>query len=446
MNEYLRHLLSKVETVQTTADLLPFLAHRDGFVRQASISRAVALAHAGLLLPIAERLNDWVPQVRDAARAAVLTLIARVPASEAIGILHQVERLRTAGRSDHRHWLSDFECALQRAVNVDQLVACIGDGDVDIARACFNFLQRNAMVDASTLIRLGLGSRRDIVMSLRASTMINVLPLDAQDRHYRTALNSHFGAVRTVGIRALLCRPNCPILRELAISVLLDRQSSVRGAAMTYLRSEAVDVAAYYRSLLEAPTTTSAVVRICLGSLAGLRSGADLALVKSFLASPLISIRTSAYAAWLKLAESDKDHIAARSLADEARTIRKGALDMTKRQGAFIPFDTVCAVLTQHQEWRLLLRFSQLEKWNALEGIARVAIATGLWHPMRPELERELVRWMQTPGSFTRPNPCQLEFLRAAETVALLNAMTPQDVDFTAFLERELSIALGKRR
>jgi hypothetical protein len=445
MYEYDRRIISDLDGIDTATALLPFLSSRSGYVREAAIARGVILAHADVLLPIAGRLNDWVPTVRDAARAAVLTMMAKLPGLATIGILHQIESLRAAARSDHSQWLRDFERLLTDVVSADQLIAGVRGDDVNTARACFSALQRNAMLDASMLIHLGLGSRHDIVMSLRAANMIGKLPLHAQDSQYRIALDSHFGAVRTVGIRALLGRPQSPALRDLAVTALLDAQSSVRGAAISYLRAQLVDVAAYYRTLLEAPSTTSAVIRIGLASLAVLRSTPDTRLVKSFLASPLISIRTSAYMAWLKLAESDKDEIATRALDDTARTIRKMALGLTQRQGAFIPFETACTVLARHQDWGPLLRFSQQEKWNALEGIARIALATGPVHQMRPELERALYGWMQNAGSFTRPHPDQMAFLRAAETTAVFNAMAPRDSDFPKILERELSIALGKR-
>lgn len=445
MNDYYQQQFRTIDAAQTTPELQLFLAHSDGYVRQAAIARAVTLAHADLLVPVAERLNDWVPQVRDAARAAIVALLPLVPTLHVLGILPKIERLRTAPRSDHRQWLIDFERALLVVVDAGDLVAGANGADVSIARACFYLLQRHTMVDATTMVSLGLRSRRDIVMSMRAALFIGMLPVEQREIHYRATLNSHFGAVRTVGIRALLSQPKSPALHQLALSMLLDPQSSVRSAAIRYLRSDAFDVAAFYRNLLEAPSTTSGVVRTCLGALAGLRSNADLSLLKTFLASPLISIRTSAYAAWLKIEPNDKDAIAEGALADEAKSIRKAALDMTRRQGAFIAFDTVCAVLTRHQEWHALLRFSQREKWIALEAIARIALATGPSHPVRAELKRELAGWMQVPGSFTRPTQGQLEFLRAEETTEVLLAMAPPGISFPHLLERELLIALGRR-
>ncbi len=442
---YFKQLLQDAKSSNSMPDLIRFMRDYNGYVRQAAIARSVTLADAELLPEIVERLNDWVPQVRDAARSAVLTLLPLMPAQQVIGLLPAFMKLYSAGRSDHRQWLAVCERDLLKWVPIDDLVAGIESADIKVARACFDVLRRAAMMDTTALILLAFKSRRDIVMTLQAAGLIGTLAPEAQDALYHAALESHFGAVRTFALRALLRQQFGQATREIALSVLRDPQSSVRGAAIAHLLANEVVVDSYYRNLLAAASTSSTVIRICLSELAGMRNGGDVMLVKSFLANPLISIRTSAYAAWMKLAEGDKDDIAGQALADEARTIRKTALEMTRRQGAFLPFETVCVALIERQDWDLLLQFGQFEKWDGLEAIVRVALATGPSHAIRPQLASRLTTWMRLAGSYTRPRPSQAEFLRGPQATGVFESMEPKGTDFAAFLRNEIAIALGKR-
>ncbi len=258
-------------------------------------------------------------------------------------------------------------------------------------------------------------------------------------------MKSHFGAVRTIAIRGMLRQPFGEASRRFATDALLDPQSSVRGAAIAHLLANAIDVAAYYRGILAASSTSPATVRMCLLALAGMRDADDIALVKQFLCSPAISVRAASYASWLKLAPADKDEIAAMALSDEARSIMKAGINMTSRQGAFIAFDTVIGILSRRQEWALLLQYAQSEKWNWLESIATITLATGAQHKIRPALAREIRHWMNVAGSFTRPSQAQRTYFLDPATLEALQSIAPDRADFHQGLHRELNKAPGTR-
>lgn len=427
---------------------VPFLVDSmrsySGYHREAAIARSVTLKDPLLLPAITERLNDWVPQVRDASRAAVMTLLPLMPATAVIATLPEILKLRTASRSDHRTWLAAFIRALHEHLPVQVLMAGLIDDDIHVARVSFEIVQTASMVDKSDLIGLTLTQRRDIVMALWAARMIDSLPPQQHHPHYTAAMQSHFGAVRTVAIRALLSQPFGAVTQQLATGVLLDPQSSVRGAAIAHLLKNSVDVAQYYRDHLLAPSPSPATIRLSLTALAGLRQASDIFLVKSFLCQSIVSIRKTAYTAWLKLAGDEKDAIASLALEDDAASIRSFAFDLTKRQGAFIDFDTVLASLIARQDWRLLLRFGQFEKWNGLEAIARAALATDTGDEIRTELALELEKWNGT-GGYVRPTRAQLDFFLAPDTMAVFESLAPQGARFIENLRYELNSAGGTR-
>jgi hypothetical protein len=426
------------------ADLGHALFAYSGYHRQAAVERAAQLADPELLPMVADRLNDWVPQVRDAARSAMLVMLPRMSSNAIWQILPTVTELRNKGRSDHSGWLDQFAQELIQYLQVDDLLKAIPGSDRKLARACFDLLRHHALVDHTVLGKVALSSRADIVLAVRGAQIIHLLPHDQQAALYATALQSHFGPVRTLGVSGLLRQPSVHDKRDLAKSFLLDPQSSVRGAAISFLVSDQFDVKSYYRTLLESPAATASQVRICLIALAGLRDATDVPLVRRFATHPLASVRLTALNAWFKLAEADKDTIARAALADSASSLKKVALAMVRRQHAYIPFDALLPDLLAKREWNLLLAFAQFEQWNWLEAICKIAFETGehddVWH----DLQRDLQRWMHSNRSFTRPTSAQAEFLTSDRARAAFDTVTGNNKQFQEVLQRELALVLPR--
>src|SRR5579884_2345893 len=63
--------IDKARQAEWDAPLVPLLSHRSGYVREAAVIRAGELCLPTLLPQLMPRVNDWVPQVRHAARMAV---------------------------------------------------------------------------------------------------------------------------------------------------------------------------------------------------------------------------------------------------------------------------------------------------------------------------------------------------------------------------------------
>ncbi|WP_206957504.1 hypothetical protein [Trinickia acidisoli] len=74
------------------------ISHYCGYVREAAISRAVELGDSSFVGSIAERLNDWVPEVRRVAASALLTLLAIVPAEHFVSLIPRLRALTLATR------------------------------------------------------------------------------------------------------------------------------------------------------------------------------------------------------------------------------------------------------------------------------------------------------------------------------------------------------------
>ncbi|NHZ91257.1 hypothetical protein F2P45_19880 [Massilia sp. CCM 8733] len=117
-------------------DLKDRLDWHGGLIREAAVRECGTLSDPRILPLLIPRLNDWVPQVRDGAREAMLSLVERVPTSASLAILARVRHLLNAGRTDHRPWVDAYEKALIRVSGVPALLEGVQDAAMlaDFAR------------------------------------------------------------------------------------------------------------------------------------------------------------------------------------------------------------------------------------------------------------------------------------------------------------------------
>lgn len=423
------------------SELTDYSKNRSGFLREAAISRCLELAWPELLPIVASRLNDWVPQVRQSARSAMMTLIPLVPGAQILANLPNVLRLHHAGRTDHSDWLIEFEKNLIRFVSMQELINGVQGRDIKVARACFLILKKHSLIEAPSLISMIIARNDDIVLAGQAIYLCAELPQQAQQTQYQSAMSSHFGTVRTIALRASL-ELDIESKREIAIAALFDFQSSVRSVAMEYLQRNGFDTRAYIRHALEAPTLSAKLIQVGLASLASLGHADDVELIKTFINAERPSVRQAALAAWLKLSIMDKDVIATAAVMDVAQGVRKFALQAVRKYGAFIPFDQVRATLEASGDARLLLRFAEMNKWNWLECIARFAMQADLADALRIHLFDALQDWLRySTNRYETPSTEQAIFLLSEPAIAALNKLLGND----HVMDKRLALDLPKR-
>jgi hypothetical protein len=271
--------------------------------------------------------------------------------------------------------------------------------------------------------------------------MIAKLEPDERKRVCEKALLSRFGPVRAIGLREYLHGTTSHAKRAKAVDRLLDVQASVRAVAIEWLGAHQVDAREHYHQVLAMPASTDRQLVISLTSLVSFGQGEDAGLARAFVTHHAVRVRATAYASWFKLAPHDKDLIALQALADEADRVKKMAVEMVTRRGAFIPFATACTLLVTPRDWSRLLRLGGNGKWDELEAIAR--IAPGPDAQMRTKLESELASWMEQEAIYTRPTAAQAAFLRSEAACATLGDLAGCDV--RAHVERKLALALSSR-
>jgi hypothetical protein len=255
-------------------ELKPFLTHRSGYAREAAIGRAAALRCEGAIPALMQRLNDFVPEVRAAARRAIQALWPFAGHEDLLAVVGFTWRLRHFSRLNHSAWIAGAQAELAGRLTFDQLREALCSRHPMVARGSFFMLLERELIPRVELLTLAVESGKDIVMSRQAAVLALSLPDEDRIAVLRGGLKSHFGVVRTHALRGLLgCTPDAA---EIARGALLDPQGSARAFAQFYLRSNGVDLAPYYRELLQdrnARTNQACVALAALGIVSSCRTG-----------------------------------------------------------------------------------------------------------------------------------------------------------------------------
>lgn len=402
-----------------------------GYVRQAALERCATLGRTDLLPDVVTRLNDWVPAVRQEARAAMQSLMPLTPPGALLQILPAVLHLRGKSRSNHEDWLVRFEQQLLSLLSVQDFLDGLRGKDVQIARSCFYLLHHHGLSDPAHIIGIALATRSDTVLATQALQLCRTLAPSLQADLHMTAMSSPFGRIRTSALLALTQQPGTAELRTLAQACLLDVQSSVRYLAIHYLKTECIDARAIYHAVLADAASSTQAMRVsllALGSMHQGHAGHDLAVIARFTGSPLPSVRLAAFSAWFKLAPADKDAIALQAMVDAFPGVQKFGMQLVRRHGAFIPYATLQTVLEASGNHALLLDYAALDKWHWLSAIARLA---SLHMPVRPgrlDLRAQLIQWAaRSNRDATRPQPQERAFLAKPATQATLHGLLAAD-------------------
>lgn len=415
----------------------------DGYVREAALFRCAELGEAGFLPAVVERLNDWVPQIRHAARSVTLELLPAADAPLAMSVLPDVQRLANASREDHSAWIARFEQALLDKLGAGALLDASRTADLKTGRSCFQLLFRHAAVDRRTLTETALHSCRDVVLAMQALHAFAPRAGEASPEAqgvYRLALGSKFGAVRAQALRWLLWGTAVEVDERTVVDALLDSHPGARGAAAFYLQRTGYDLRGHYRQAAADELSIKRRVT-ALQSLAHLRDADDLSFIRDFTRSKIAALRKAAWLGLLKVAPHERDAIALGMLRDDQHFVRAAALKLVRWQGAHVAQEAVIPILLAHGDFALLMLFIQRSKWSWLEWIARLDGDMPVDAPLRGMLATSLAEWAREAGSrFDRPNARQVEYLSSPGCRLVLERLAGG----SAGVGRQLSIELDR--
>jgi hypothetical protein len=381
---------SRIEDSDTVPALAVKSLFADGRVRERAVDLLAASSSMAAVPVLALRASDWVPQVRDRARAAIGARLADDPDGAVLATAAPMALL-LAGRRDGRwlaHVVTERLAADPAGPSVLHLLA---SPDVTLRRMAYQALLDTGRLSLERAVDVALIDD-DVVIRSRCAAYASRLAVDAAAAPtMRRLLASRTPLVRVEALIAL------DRLRDVdsLYGALSDRNALVRGTARFYLRRRGVtDFADVLRRLVAGSDVTP-------GAVAGLAevgtAAADAELLLPLLSHARAKMRAETLRAMVKLSapvdaatmldliENDPSPAVTRQAA-EAILHRGTAVDADRLLGLLAPDRrTPTRIAAWHlltardTAWRLAVAVMLLDDADeAMARRSRVGLATAM--------------------------------------------------------------------
>jgi len=143
----IKQLLNTFHKRERVADLLCILEGYDGYKRESAARRLGLLGDPTAIPKLIVRVNDWVPQVRDTAREALLRLLVPENAFVFAENLPQIYHLEHCGRDNHEEIIQRVIDFLVLPENKQVLQNAVLSEKPKVARAAVNLLLQHFSED-----------------------------------------------------------------------------------------------------------------------------------------------------------------------------------------------------------------------------------------------------------------------------------------------------------
>ena len=344
VKEWLDTLSSKSPYELSEERLHELASDGNGYVRESATRALVGAQSPEALRVLLERLNDWVPQVRQAAREAVEAYLqpARLPVL--LANLDALLALTTKGRADHGEVLERAGALLRlREARIEVMRhAMIRHG----AAARFLFAQLAEGCEEAVRARVfgRFLEHPDVTVRLQVVRACGEYAADWSTELLLRALDDAHFAVRREALH--LAFPRCTeaaARHALLARCLLDRCTPVREWAVWLAHKSGLDCPAFVRTQVEMARLSGQTPAELLGLIHALCDSAQLLFVQAALRHPQVKVRRMALLAFVRLAPQASDEAVAKALADPAPKL----LQLARR---FIGEGTVALSTKQFQQ------------------------------------------------------------------------------------------------
>ncbi|MBC3205662.1 PBS lyase [Pseudomonas sp. SWRI111] len=227
--------------------------HSNGFVREVAVRELCRQPSSEALAVLIERLNDWVPQVRDLAAEGLKHYLSPAHTQAWLSALEPLIALAAQRRVDHAQTLSTVRAMLQSVDCWNEVYADLLNRQGKAARYLFTLLLEAPEIP-ETLIRSAL-AHRELTVRLMAVSASLTLPATQSLPLLLDAMSRPGAKIRVRVLYALLplLSDPKPVLRE----ALIDASPAVRNLALWAAPRNDVDAHAFLTERLSQPLPAS---------------------------------------------------------------------------------------------------------------------------------------------------------------------------------------------
>jgi HEAT repeat protein len=408
--------------------------HANGRVREAAV-RELSNSETGAELPfLLMRVNDWVPQVRSAARDLVMHRIRLDYAQHVSVWLSLVLRLRYAGRDDHSTIIRAVSALLASPEAGAVLQEGLKSQDQFVRRFCFQ-LALNSKVggDLVLILRRAIGNSDPYVRKEAVQKLSAILPGTESKELLVRARNDGYMPVRREALRIFVAMYANEAEREFEFA-LLDSNAGVREEARYYFkRKTEIDLLAYYSRKLDTSDNRELCAAIAGVGETGRAKGSQL--VERFFQNASSKVRAAAIRTAAKLNPEAYLGTFVLGLCDtSSKVAREARLALAKKPnsaGGQRLWDIYQKCPHLHGQRSALFLIARINKWDSINFLIRSLTSRS---DSCVDLSRAYIaRWFARYNrSFVSPTPEQL--LRLKHTLnqcnLLLSSGTQREIDY----------------
>lgn len=271
LNSLLRKMLARIfpsavpqESTQNDRDSLEELAvHPSGYKRELAV-RSLSEQGSPTALPVLlKRVNDWVPQVRDAAVLAVRKLMVPENAQYFVFCISDVLQLRRCGRVNHKLLEDEITRFLLDPCNSRAMLGGLESREARTRRACFALiLGSTASVEEKIVLR-AIHDPDSLVQRMGVDRL-RFIRTSEIDSALNVCLSSRDPRVRRDSLFFWLAQDGAQLSASSVGKYIFDRSVSVRTQAIRWLQDRGVDVLELVLKRFRDPTEVPKNVRLAI--------------------------------------------------------------------------------------------------------------------------------------------------------------------------------------
>lgn len=186
-------------------DLLDMCEHPNGYKRENAVRRLGMLGSPLAIPNLIVRANDWVPQVRTAARNALYKLLSNENSEAFTLSVPALYHLKQCGRDEHGDLINEVEQFLIRDKNAGKLVDGIDHQDVNVARHCARLVIDHELLPFEHITTRCL-ENNDIVVRLSGAGLLCRLENRSFDLAVNIAITDPLMPIRRTAFQLILAR------------------------------------------------------------------------------------------------------------------------------------------------------------------------------------------------------------------------------------------------
>ena len=433
----LKRLLRSFHKQEGLDDLLLMAEHWNGFKRENAVRRLGILGNPVAIPKLIIRANDWVPQVREAARKALVKLMIPKNSKAFAESLPDIFHLKVCGRDNHTRLIADALEYLLKDENAESIREAAFSLEPKVARIAVRLCFDHSLLGRDELVTKCL-SHPDILVRSIAADHLRDISGETLDALLIIAIKDPFMPIRREAFQIYL--KNSPEQGEvIANTFLFDRHISIRELAITHLLNKGYDVRGIYTTMILNDAQSISRKKYSILGLAYLGAKEKIPSISQHLDNESPGIRKSAIQALEKLMGEESKSLLVSAIDDPSPSVAKESSRLImKLKLKFNSNDINEAINIQGHSHTLALATGAMKKSNKWERLIFLLKILGVTYddnsPNKDVIQSELARWdADFNRSSSQPSDLQIKMINNeySNCSHLLNEERRRSIEFT---------------